>query len=158
MTINTLHTNTGTNPTTSRTLSRHPLPLIQNNPLSYNLSSTNFHHQPPSNHTQNPTNTQSSSTQFHNHFPFPSTQTNPPIQPVITESQTNTLNALPSSHNSNTTHTISSYTLPPLTLPTPTYINSSTSISEPIKSFDGVHHNYTPEEYLQHIELVVLSL
>ena len=34
----------------------------------------------------------------------------------------------------------------------PTYINSSTSISEPNKPFDGLDHNYTPEEYLQHIE------
>ena len=34
----------------------------------------------------------------------------------------------------------------------PTYINSSTSISEPIKPFDGLEHNYTPEEYIQHIE------
>ena len=34
----------------------------------------------------------------------------------------------------------------------PTYINSSTSISEPIKPFDGRDHNYTPEEYLQLIE------
>ena len=34
----------------------------------------------------------------------------------------------------------------------PTYINSSTSISEPIKPFDGLDHKYTPEEYLQHIE------
>ena len=34
----------------------------------------------------------------------------------------------------------------------PTYINSSTSISEPIKPFDGLGHKYTPEEYLQHIE------
>ena len=34
----------------------------------------------------------------------------------------------------------------------PTYYNSSTSISEPIKPFDGLDHNYTPEEYLQHIE------
>ena len=34
----------------------------------------------------------------------------------------------------------------------PTYINSSTSISEPTKPFDGLDHNYTPEEYLQHIE------
>ena len=37
------------------------------------------------------------------------------------------------------------------TLSTPTYINSATSISEPIKPFDGLDHNYTPE-YLQHIE------
>ena len=34
----------------------------------------------------------------------------------------------------------------------PTYINSSTYISEPIKPFDGLDHNYIPEEYLQNIE------
>ena len=34
----------------------------------------------------------------------------------------------------------------------PTYINSSTSISEPIKPFDGLDYNYTPEEYLQPFE------
>ena len=34
----------------------------------------------------------------------------------------------------------------------PTYIISSTSISEPIKPSDGLDHNYTREEYLQHIE------
>ena len=38
------------------------------------------------------------------------------------------------------------------TMSHPTYINSSTSISDPIKPFDGLDHNYTPEEYLQHIE------
>ena len=38
------------------------------------------------------------------------------------------------------------------TLNTPTYINSSASISKPIKPFDCLDHNYTPEEYLQHIE------
>ena len=37
----------------------------------------------------------------------------------------------------------------------PTYINSSTSISEPIKPLDGLDHNYTPEEYLQHIEACI---
>ena len=152
MTINTLHTNPGTNTTTFRTLSRPPLSTIQNNPLSYNLNSTNFHNQPLSNHTQNPINIQSSSTQSHNHFPHTPIQTNPPPQPVISHSQTNTLHVLPNSHNSHTAHTIPSSTLPPFTLSTPTYINSSTSISEPIKSFDGLDHNYTPEEYLQHIE------
>ena len=38
------------------------------------------------------------------------------------------------------------------TIPLPTYIISSTSISEPIKPFDGLDRNYTPEEYIQHIE------
>ena len=152
LTINTLHTNTRTNLTTSRTLSRPPLPFIQNNRLSYNLNSTNFHHQPPSTTTQNHPTNQSSSTQNHNHFSFPTTQTNPPIQTVTTESQPNTFNILPISQNSHTTHTIPPSTIPPLTLTTPTYINSSTSISEPKKSFDGLDHNYTPEAYLQHIE------
>ena len=41
----------------------------------------------------------------------------------------------------------------------PTYINSTTSISEPIKPFDGLDHKYTPEEYIQHIEArVTISL
>ena len=40
-TIITLHTNPITNITTSRNKSRPPLLLIQNNPLSYNLTSTN---------------------------------------------------------------------------------------------------------------------
>ena len=38
------------------------------------------------------------------------------------------------------------------TISQPTYITSSTSISEPIKPFDGLDHYYTPGEYLQHIE------
>ena len=40
-TINTIHSNTQTHPTIFRTLSRPPLPVILNNPLSYNLASTN---------------------------------------------------------------------------------------------------------------------
>ena len=48
-------------------------------------------------------------------------------------------------------------TAPPSTihqsaLSQPTFINSPTSISESIKPFDGLDHNYTPEEYLQQIE------
>ena len=71
LTINTLYTNPGTNLTTFRTLSRPPLQLIQNNPLSYNLSSTNFHQQPSSNNTLNHSLHQSSSTQASNHLSFP---------------------------------------------------------------------------------------
>ena len=41
-TTNTIHTNPQTYTTTSRTLSRPPLPLIPNNSLSYSLSSTNI--------------------------------------------------------------------------------------------------------------------
>ena len=32
------------------------------------------------------------------------------------------------------------------------YSNSFTSITKPIKPFDCLDHNYTPEEYLQHIK------
>ena len=153
LTPNTLHTNPLSNPTTSRTLSRPHLPLIQNNPLSYNLASTNFHHQPSLNATQSTINIQTSSTRLHNYnTSFPETQLNPSFQQASTIPQTNTLNLLPPSQNSHTTHTLPLPTLTPPTHNTPTYINASTSISEPIKSFDGLDHNYTPEEYLQHIE------
>ena len=43
--------------------------------------------------------------------------------------------------------------------PTDNTVPPSTSISEPIKPFHSLDHNYTPEEYLQHIEArVTLSL
>ena len=50
--------------------------------------------------------------------------------------------------------------MPSITTPYPditntNYINSSAVFSEPIKPFDGLDHNYTPEEYLQHIEACV---
>ena len=51
-----------------------------------------------------------------------------------------------------TYNTIPTSKIPQSTVSHATYINSSTSISEPIKPFDGLDHNYTQEEYLQHIE------
>ena len=54
--------------------------------------------------------------------------------------------------NNPTYNTTPPSTITHSTMSHPTYINSSTSISEPIKPFDGLDHNYTPEEYLQHIE------
>ena len=150
--INTLHTNAITNTTTSLTLSRPSLPLIQINPLSYNFTSSNFHSQPSSNTSQYNTNTQSSSTEFNNHIPSTTIQLSPHIQPISIQPQTNTLNIPPNAFSSHTTHTVPSSTTPLPTLNTPTYINSSASIIEPIKLFDGFDHNYTPEEYLQHIE------
>ena len=41
LTINTLHSNTLSNHITSRSLSRPPLQIVPNNPLSYSLTSTN---------------------------------------------------------------------------------------------------------------------
>ena len=32
-----------------------------------------------------------------------------------------------------------------------TFINTSASIPEPMKHFDGLDHSYTPEEYLQQV-------
>ena len=64
LTIITLHANPITNVTTSRTLSRPPIPLIQNNPLSYNLTSTDTQSQFSSNNTQSNLNIQPSSTRF----------------------------------------------------------------------------------------------
>ena len=159
LTNNTLHTNPITNVTTSRILLRPPLSLIQNNPLSYNLTSTIMHSQPFPNNTQSNTNIQSSSTNFHTHIPSTMRQTIPHIQPIPTQPHTNALNTHPTSFNPSTTHAIRPTTISMSTFPTPTYINSATSISEHIKRFDGLDHNHTPEECLQHTEArVKLSL
>ena len=119
LTINTLHTNLITNASTSRTLSRPLLPLIQNNPLSYNLTSTNFHSQSSSNASQY-TNIQSFSTQFSTHIPSTTIQTSLHGQPISIQPQINTLNLPPTSFNSHTTHAIPSSTTPLTTLNTPT--------------------------------------
>ena len=56
-------------------------------------------------------------------------------------------------------NTVTPSTITQSTVSHPTYINSSTSISDRIKPFDGLDHTYTPEEYLQHIEArVIVSL
>ena len=152
LTINTLHTNPITNVTTSRTLSRPPLPLIQNISLSYNFTSSKILSKSVSNNSQSNPNLQPSSTNFHTHIPSTMTQTIPPTQLIPTQPQLNVLNIPPTSSNLSTTHTIPPTTVPLPTLSTPTYIYSATSISEPIKPFDGLDQNYTPEEYLHHIE------
>ena len=151
-TINTLHTNPITNVTTSHTLSPPPIPLIQNNPLSYNIASTNIQSQFSSNNTQSNSNVQPFSTHFQTHIPSTINQTLQPVQTLPIQPQVNVLIIPSTSSNPSTTHTIPPTTIPLPTLNTPTYNNSATSISEPIKFFDGLDHNYTPEESLQHIE------
>ena len=134
---------------------------ILTNPLSYNLTSTN-----PSYPQQSQTN---------NNRPnsintFPSQQTSNTITLTFQTSQfqiqnppSTTIRTNPPFHNTSTTSftNISNHptynTAPPSTISHntishPTYNNSSTSKSEPIKLFDGLDHNYTHEEYLQHIE------
>ena len=159
--INTIHSNPSSNYTTARHLSRPPLQPILTNPLSYSLTSTNPN--PPqqaqinyntsnqlntlsSQHTSNTINPTLQTSQFHISNP-PSTtiRTNPHFQNTATTSLTNISN-IP------TYNTTPPSTITPNTMSHPTYINSSTSISQPIKPFDGLDHNYTPEEYLQHTE------
>ena len=158
--INTIHSNPSSNYTTARHLSRPPLQPILTNPLSYSLTSTNPSHPQQSQinyNTPNQLNTLSSqhtsntitptlqTSQFHIPNP-PSTtiRTNPHFQNTSTTSLTNISNF--------PTYNTTPPSITPNTMSHPTYINSSTSISEPIKPFDELDHNFTPEEYLQHIE------
>ena len=95
-------------------------------------------------------------TQFQTYNP-PSTtiRTNPRINITYTQPSTKTSNTASNTSNIPTYNTIPPSTMNQSTVSHPTSINSSTSISEPIKPVDGLDHNYTPEEYLQHIEAVV---
>ena len=79
---------------------------------------------------------------------------NPPSTNVRTNPQFHNtpITSFTTTSNVPTHDTVQPSTISQNTISQPTYINSSTSISEPIKRFDGLDHNYTPEEYLQHIE------
>ena len=97
---------------------------------------------------------------------FPPTQTSNTIRPTLQNSQFQILNASSTNNRTNphfhntlsnpftntsnvpTYNTVPQSTISQNTISQPTYINSSTSISKPIKPFDGLDHNYTPEEYL----------
>ena len=159
--INTIHSNPFSNYTTARHLSRPPLQPILTNPLSYSLTSTNPSHTQQSlinyntpnqlntlspQHTSNTITPSLQTSQFHIPIP-PSTtiRTNPHFHNTSTTSLTNI-------SNNPTYNTTPPSTISHNTMSHPSYINSSTSISEPIKPFDGLDHIYTPEEYLQHIE------
>ena len=158
--INTIHSNPPFNYTTSRHLSRPPLQPILTNPLSYNLTSTNPTHTQQSqtnNNRPNSLNTfppqhrpntitptlQTSQFQIQNP-PSTTIRTNPHFQNTSTTSFTNTSN--------NPTYNTAPPSISHNTIAHPTYMNSSTSISEPNKPFDGLNHNFTTEEYFQHIE------
>ena len=159
--INTIHSNLPFNYTSSRHLSRPPLQPILTNPLSYNLTSTNSSHIQQSSTNNNRPNSLNT---------FPPSKRSNAIRPTLQISQfqipnppLTTIRTNPHFHNTSTTaftntsnnptyNTVPPSTISHNTISHPTYINSSTSISEPIKLFDGLDHNYTPEEYLQHIE------
>ena len=159
--INTIHSNPSNNYTTARHLSRSPLQPILTNSLSYSLTSTNPSHTQQSQinyNTSNPLNTLSS--QHISNTIIPTLQTsqfhipNPPSTTIRTNPHfhSTSTTSLPNISNNPTYNTTPPSTISHNTMSHPTYINSSTSISEPIKPFDGLDHNYTPEEYLQHIE------
>ena len=154
-----IHTNPHPNIVNSRTLSRPPLQTIPTNPLQYYLSSTKRHtiQLSISSLEHNTQTTTSNNSIQHQNIPVPPTSaigTNSyftPISQILTN--TNNLQTNTSHSNYHITHP---YTQPPIPISNPTYINSSTSISEPIQPFDGLDHKYTPEEYLQYIEARVL--
>ena len=159
--INTIHSNLPFNYTTSRHLSRPPLQTILTNPLTYNLTKTNSSHTQQSHTINNRPNSLNT---------FPSQHTSNTITPTLQTSQfqiqnppSTTIRTNPHFHNTSITsftnisnnptyNTAPPSTISHNTISHPTYINSSTSLSEPIKASDGLDHNYTPEEYLQHIE------
>ena len=159
--INTIHSNTSFNYTIARHLSRPPLQTILTNPLSYSLTCTNPSHTQQSQinyNTPNLLNTLSS--QHTSNTITPALQTS---QFQIQNPPSTTIRTYPHFHNTSTTsltnvsnnpiyNTTPPSTVSYNTMSHPTYSNSSTSISEPIKLFDGLDHNYTPEEYLQHFE------
>ena len=159
--INTIHSNPLSNYTTARHLSRPPLQPILTDPLSYNLTSTNPSHTQQSQINYNIHNQLNTLSSQHTSNTIPPTlQTshfqisNPPSTTIRTNPHFHNTSTIPSTNISNhpTYNTTPPSTMSHNTMSHPTYINSSTSISEPIKPFDGLDHNYTPEEYLQHIE------
>ena len=79
---------------------------------------------------------------------------NPPSAIIRTNPHFHNTSTTSISNSSNvpTYNTVPPSTIPQSTISQPTFINSSTSILEPIKPSDGLDHIYTPEEYLQHIE------
>ena len=159
--INTIHSNLPSNYTTSRHLYRPPLQPILTKPLPYNLTSTN-----PS-QIQQPSTNNITLNSLNNTSPSQTSNTLPPTlqnsQFQIPHPPSTTIRTNPYFHNTSTTsftnisnvptyNTVQPTTISQTPIPQPTYIISSTSISEPFKPFDGLGHNYTPEEFLQHIE------
>ena len=150
------------------------LPLETFLDLHHNLFPLIHYHTPHSNstlhsttinnhlNTLNPFSTSQSSNVIRNTLQITKFQTsnppsttiraNPHINSTYTQPFTNTSNISSYTFNIPTYITITPSTIPQSTVSHPTYINSSASIFETIKPFDGFDHNCTPSEYLQHIE------
>ena len=159
--INTNHSNPPFHYTTSRHLSRPPLQPILTNPLSYNLTSTNSSHIQQSSTNNITINSLKNASTLQTSNTLPPTLQNSQFQ--IPNPPSTTIRTNPYFHNMSTTsftniskvptyNTVQASTISQNTIPQPTYINSSTSVSEPNKPFGGLDHNYLPEESLQHIE------
>ena len=84
--------------------------------------------------------------------PSTTIRNNPYIIATYTQPVTNPPNISSNISNTPTYNTSPPFTIPQPTISQPTYKNSSTPISEPIKPFGGLDHNYTPEDFLQHTE------
>ena len=167
LTINTLQSNSLPNYTTSRHLSRPPLQTFPTNPLLYSLNSTSPNNTQPTITDNNQLNTLNPSATFqqsntsrrlqNTQFQMPNPpsatiRTNPHINATYTQPAITPPHLLSNAYNIPTYNTNLSSTINQPTISQPAFINSSTSISEPVNPFDGLDHNYTPEEYLQHIE------
>ena len=153
--INMIHTNPPPNFGLSGTLSRHSIQTSPTNPLQYNLSSTNTHRTQHSIYSleHNSQTVTSNISAQQNKIPVPSSssfRTNPCFTP-FSQIPSNTKNLRNKTSHSNN-HITHPYAQPSTTISNPAYMRPSASISEPINQFDGLNHNYTPEEYLQHIE------
>ena len=81
---------------------------------------------------------------------------NPPLSHISTDPlyQTNQHTMHNPTETSPTVNMAQSVAPPPQYIPIQqdTFINTSASIPEPMKPFDGSDHSYTPEEYLQQVE------
>ena len=76
---------------------------------------------------------------------------NPILHILSTYTFTNVQIIPPSPSITSTYNAIPPFTIHPSTKSNPANINSSASISEPFNPIDGLDHNYTPEQYLQHM-------
>ena len=85
-------------------------------------------------------------------LPSTNIKTNHYLNATYTQPVINPSNKSPNVSNIPIYNTNPPSTKPQPTVSQPTSIISSTSISEPIKPYDGLDQNYTPEDNLQHIE------
>ena len=79
---------------------------------------------------------------------------NPPLSCISTDLLYQMNTTYNPTQSSSTVNMAQSIAPPPhyISIQQDTFINTSASIPEPMKPFDGLDHSYTPEEYLQQVE------